>query len=64
MLVSKWFTELRRGRWEWPVIDEKEVFVVDADGRELTSAELALLAAGMVVIATLGHVGGTMVFGK
>ena len=30
----------------------------------LAAAELALLAAGMVVIATLGHVGGTMVFGK
>jgi len=30
----------------------------------LAMVELALLAAGMVVIATLGHVGGTLVFGK
>jgi hypothetical protein len=30
----------------------------------LAAVELALLAAGMVVIATLGHVGGTLVFGK
>ncbi len=30
----------------------------------LAAAELALLIAGMVVIATLGHVGGTLVFGK
>ena len=30
----------------------------------LAMVELTLLAAGMVVIATLGHVGGTLVFGK
>jgi len=30
----------------------------------LAVVELTLLAAGMVVIATLGHVGGTLVFGK
>ncbi len=30
----------------------------------LATAELAALAAGMVVIATLGHVGGTLVFGR
>ena len=30
----------------------------------LAAAELAALAAGMVVIATLGHVGGTLVFGR
>jgi len=30
----------------------------------LASTELAFLLAGMVVIATLGHVGGTLVFGK
>jgi len=30
----------------------------------LAVVELALLAAGMVVIATLGHVGGTLVFGR
>jgi uncharacterized protein YbaR (Trm112 family) len=30
----------------------------------LAVIELALLAAGMAVIATLGHVGGTLVFGK
>ncbi len=30
----------------------------------LAVLELALLAAGMVVIATLGHVGGTLVYGK
>jgi len=30
----------------------------------LAAVELALLAAGMVVIATLGHVGGTLVYGK
>lgn len=30
----------------------------------LAAAEVAALAAGMVVIATLGHVGGTLVFGR
>ncbi len=30
----------------------------------LAALELATLAAGMVVIATLGHVGGTLVFGR
>ena len=30
----------------------------------LAAAEMAALAAGMVVIATLGHVGGTLVFGR
>ena len=30
----------------------------------LAAAELAVLALGMVVIATLGHVGGTLVFGR
>jgi uncharacterized protein YbaR (Trm112 family) len=30
----------------------------------LAVAELAVLALGMVVIATLGHVGGTLVFGR
>jgi uncharacterized membrane protein len=30
----------------------------------LAIIELALLSAGMAVIATLGHVGGTLVFGK
>jgi uncharacterized C2H2 Zn-finger protein len=30
----------------------------------LGALELATLAAGMVVIATLGHVGGTLVFGR
>jgi hypothetical protein len=30
----------------------------------LAVVELALLAAGIVVIATLGHVGGTLVYGK
>jgi hypothetical protein len=30
----------------------------------LAAAELSALAAGMVVIATLGHVGGTLVFGR
>jgi uncharacterized protein YbaR (Trm112 family) len=30
----------------------------------LAGVELAALAAGMVVVATLGHVGGTLVFGR
>ena len=30
----------------------------------LAAVELAVLGAGMVVIATLGHVGGTLVFGR
>jgi len=30
----------------------------------LAAAELGVLCAGMVVIATLGHVGGTLVFGR
>jgi len=30
----------------------------------LAAAEVAALAAGMVAIATLGHVGGTLVFGR
>jgi len=30
----------------------------------LAALELAALAAGMVVVATLGHVGGTLVFGR
>jgi len=30
----------------------------------LAAVEFALLVAGMVVIATLGHVGGTLVYGK
>jgi uncharacterized C2H2 Zn-finger protein len=30
----------------------------------LAAMEIAALAAGMVVIATLGHVGGTLVFGR
>ena len=30
----------------------------------LAAMELTVLAAGMVVIATLGHVGGTLVFGR
>ena len=30
----------------------------------LAGVELTLLAAGMVVIATLGHVGGTLVYGR
>jgi hypothetical protein len=30
----------------------------------LGALELATLTAGMVVIATLGHVGGTLVFGR
>ncbi len=30
----------------------------------LASVEVAALAAGMVVIATLGHIGGTLVFGR
>ncbi len=30
----------------------------------LAAVELALLVAGMVVIASLGHVGGTLVYGK
>ena len=30
----------------------------------LATVELALLIAGMAVIATLGHVGGTLVYGK
>jgi hypothetical protein len=33
-------------------------------GVTLALVQLGLLAAGMVVIATLGHVGGTLVFGK
>jgi hypothetical protein len=30
----------------------------------LAAAEIAALAAGMVVVATLGHIGGTLVFGR
>ncbi len=30
----------------------------------LAAVELAVLGAGMVVVATLGHVGGTLVFGR
>jgi hypothetical protein len=30
----------------------------------LAAAELAVLGAGMVVVATLGHIGGTLVFGR
>lgn len=30
----------------------------------LAMVEMAVLAAGMVVVATLGHVGGTLVFGR
>jgi len=30
----------------------------------LAAAEMAVLTAGMVVIATLGHIGGTLVFGR
>jgi len=30
----------------------------------LAAAEMAALTAGMVVIATLGHIGGTLVFGR
>jgi hypothetical protein len=30
----------------------------------MAALEVTILAAGLVVIATLGHVGGTLVFGK
>ena len=40
---------------------------VDVPAKEagvLAAVEIAVLGAGMVVIATLGHVGGTLVFGR
>jgi hypothetical protein len=30
----------------------------------MAAVEVVVLSAGMVVIATLGHVGGTLVFGR